>query len=70
MVPDIRQTTHSAYIHMLASSVEEHVDLDMLLQVAATVQMPKGSESVLRSVRPCVSIGIAKDEAFYQYYQQ
>ncbi len=54
------------HVDRLAALVEEHVDLDLLLRVAATDRPPAPAPVSAR--RPLVRIGVARDEAFCFYY--
>ena len=56
---------------LLAALVEEHVQLDALLEVAARAQVPLPPQLLPRMPRSFrAAVGVAKDAAFCKYYQQ
>ena len=59
------------FVGQLASWVEEHLDLDLLLQSAATSAVPVGGEPQSKDALPArVRIGVARDRAFCFYYPE
>lgn len=54
------------YVGQLATLIEEHVDLDQLLQASLVERPPPPPEPA--PVRPTVRVGVARDEAFCFYY--
>lgn len=64
------------YIDRLASLVEEHMDLDGILEVAAQANVPACKASTLAVARASslpsarVRIGVARDAAFCFYYHE
>lgn len=53
----------------LARLVEQHVQVDRLLEVSANVPRDGGNETVAAKRDPLARIGIAKDHAFCFYYE-
>ncbi|MDT8419789.1 MAG: cobyrinate a,c-diamide synthase [Desulfuromonadales bacterium] len=59
------------FVGQLASWVEDHLDLDLLLQSAATSAVPVESDPQAKEPSPLrVRIGIARDRAFCFYYPE
>ena len=54
------------YVERLATLIEEHVDIDRLLQTSLTARLPLPPQPVAKSAT--VRIGIARDDAFCFYY--
>lgn len=54
------------YVDQLATLIEEHVDLDQLLEASLTERPPLPPAAAAPS--PTVRVGIARDEAFCFYY--
>jgi cobyrinic acid a,c-diamide synthase len=69
-----QQQQQPTYIRRLAAHVSSHLDLDLLLQVAADVRPPAvndgstGVPRVLRAPAMC-KIAVARDQAFCFFYQ-
>lgn len=67
-----QQDAHgAAQQEQLAQLVADSIDLQLLRQVAATAAVPQPQAPLPPAARTFrVSIGVAHDEAFYQYFQQ
>jgi cobyrinic acid a,c-diamide synthase len=57
------------YLETLASLVEEHVDIDRLIE-AGRIERPSPSPGRTAPAPPTVRIGVARDEAFCFYYAE
>lgn len=70
LIPSNEATNTHDVISKIASVIEQHVDLDLLIKIASTAEsLPATSYQVITTDKPIsLKVGIARDAAFGFYY--